>query len=520
MKLSLLDHRRFLLAACCLLATLAPPPARASETKETRQQTIQRCRQELASDDAAARRRAVLLLAVYANYPEVTPLLLNCLQDDDPPVRRSALVSLKNAEVFPDNARPHIFKLLLDPDLEVRRTASSMLGHATGIRMAGQLILSGNVRLKSGKPITQEPWGAEALANVIRALHDQDPVVRRNVLTNCQQFAIPLPQQEIRNFLHDAEESVRIVAVNLYQDLQAPEHEKARDLLQVLASDTSTRVRQQICLQARNLGAAGLPLLKQALQDQAADVRFLALMTLAQQGQETVYPLLQQTLLDENTPLVQRSQLIRCLANYLPASLPLLEKLAVHEAPSLATPSLRLLAQNAALYPQPDLFLKFLDSPQRDLVSTAMMGLRFRLKTLTPDHWQTLLDAKSTEAKRFAILSGLAQLDDDAREQALLNACLDHDLDIRRLALQRLATHRPTDWLDILLASLEDESPLIRQTAAEQLTRFPTAAVQKALANYLPHCTNQRLAGTIRRAIARKPLPDSFLKPAPQKPNP
>ncbi len=513
-----------LLLATLLLGALANAQEQqqqpAAPATETREQTIQRCLVAMKSPEAPERRRAVLLLAVYLDAPEALTAMTAALADPDAIVRRAALVSLKDAQPFPEDARPLLFRLLEDPDLDVRRAASSMLGLAMGIQFGPNVILSGHVRLRAGRPLAQEPWGAEALRHVLAALHAPDDVVRRNVLAACQTFGIPLPRQEAKRFLNDPAEAIRLAAIALYDDLDAPIPERLDDLQPLLTADDSPRVRQQICLFAERLGDAGRPLLQLALADRDRDVRWLALAALARQGHEGLLPQLAAAIRDTETPQPQRLRLLRCLHAYGPQAIPLAQELAdSHDSPALAAAALQLLATNPDDLPQPEPFIKHLDSPHHDLANAALLGLRRRLKTLTPSHWNAVFASRNLTARRFALQSGLMLLDAPHRDQLLLDACLDSDTDIRRLALARLSVHRPPEWHEMLIATLDDEDPAIRDTAAEQLTRFPTAAAQKALRAYLPQCANDRLIPLLEKAISRPPLPERFLQP-PQHPQP
>ena len=108
-----------------------------------------------------------------------------------------------------------VFRLLRDPDVHIRRIASALIPEASGVSLSGPIAITGNITIRAGGGRTDDET-EEALACLNHALSDDDPSVRRNVLSGARFFPKPLSPAKIETFFADPDAEVRTLALIAY----------------------------------------------------------------------------------------------------------------------------------------------------------------------------------------------------------------------------------------------------------------------------------------------------------------
>ena len=476
----------------------------AAVKRETEDQTIAKCLRDLKSDDVAARRRAAMVIGKYQT-PEAEAAVIQCLRDPDRQVRQSALVSLTEERFLPAQARMDIFRLLRDPDVHIRRLASSMLPEASGVMIRGSVQINGNIVIRSGGD-RSEADNAEVLGILNEALDDDDFSVRRNVLAAARYFPQPLDMSRLEKFFHDDSAEVRVLALTLYGRSRNMDARQVLKAVAPLAEDPEPTVRQEVARFADRLGKPGDEILKKLLDDRDTAVKVEAVRAYANHLNDKAFDPLAKLILDENVPVDYRRLLLPPLRDFGERSFPVYESLLNGKNATLAAYAMNVLAMDRSKRFPPSFFIPFLDSPHDDVRKGAMRALNILSRDLKGDDIRQIMKGKNHDGKIFG-LRMCPRLEREDRIQIMQDACLDDDEDVRMLGLRELGVLRPDGWIDLLLASLEDPSRQIQQTAAESLCNYPTEKIQNALREYLPNCKDIRVQRMIQRALARRPIP-------------
>lgn len=482
-----------ILLLCSL--TLFSQPAAEPVLQQNLAATVAQCLKDLQSDDLLTRRAAALLIGKY-DSPEAKKALLNCLQDEDPGIRQSALVSLTEEEFrLPPETGAEILRLLSDPDVHVRRIASSLLDRASqGNRIVGaNIIIRGNLQDNAQ---TQLPL-AEKYLNL--ALQDEDRSVRRNTLLAAGYFPGLLKADRLMPFLQEDSKELQVLALRALSRCREDKAVLAAQL-EALLHSPHAELRRELVNTAANFGEAGLPLLQALAKDPQAAVRLPAIGILARDKSAENLALLKTAVLDENIPAELRSPLVSLLRLYAEQGRPVLEALLQSQSASLRQAALRILALpggNEDFNPAP--FLAALQDSSPENRRLAMSALRRNKTSLSRHQALALLKSKFADLRAFSF-----QLVED---QALLLemaplAILDDEPALRRAALQVYARQKPEDYRDILIAALHDEDSATQELAATYLLpMYRQTEIRAALLEYLPRCQKPQLKLRLQKIL-------------------
>lgn len=520
---------------------VAPPLAEPPQQMESEAETIARCLRDLRSKDVETRRRAAMIIGKY-QVPEAQAAVITCLRDPDAAVRRTALVSLtEEGQLLEAAARLEVFRLLSDPDVHIRRIASSMLGELSiGMRRGLlQLQMSPTQAMDDAakKRLAAESLEAQWTARVLNdALVDEDASVRRNVLLAAQYYPGMFEPARLEAFFTDPSVEMRVLALRAYGGLPGPEEPRLA-ALEPLLNDDDPRVREELARNAARLGAVGTGILRKLAQDPVLAVRVEAVRLYAAQQDPAALPLLMASIRDDAVPLAQRLSLLQTLSVFPNEAGPLYDALLEEGPAALRAVAMRMLATGrfaGAKERSVGFYIDCLDADSDVVVQAAATVLQQRQRDLTAAALQQLLQKRNPEARKLA-LRCTATLSTEEAAELLMDACLDESVPVRQQALQLLVARQIAGWRELLLASLEDSNPAIRQTAAEGLMRaVREPAVRDALTSYLERCSDPHLKLRLERLLAtrlpplpvpptqqqRVPVPTPAARPRPLRPRP
>ncbi len=466
-------------------------------------ETVQACRRRLESPQASERREAVLILGKYS-LPEVSELLGGSLEDADGAVRLAALVSLSENPLFLRQQSFRVRRLLRDPEVQVRRLASSLLSACLEEGpFAGE------------PPAPGEPGELSSL--LADALADEDGEVRRNVLKATPFFHGSLPLASLAPFLDAPSLEVLSLAIPLVVRAEdAPSLRLAA--LSPLLEHPSPAIRE---LLARRLGE--LPGSEAALErlsrDASLSVRGEALLSRCrlaspQEGgalQEEVLALLSPSPGGESLSPEMLRRLLFALEGLSPqaAKEAVLARLGEErETGRLETLWMQVLRHQGWQKEVPlDLLVGAMAAHGGEprLRSLLLSLLRKRAGEMGPGQLAALQGSPSPEARR-SVLDLLRFLPASLGEEALMGCLTDEEVSLRARALEVLSSLRPLGWEELLAATLEDPEPSLQVTAAQGLARAGRLPpqVREAVALWLPQCPDPALGERLRKCLERR----------------
>ncbi len=508
--------------ACVPLRSVAAegPPGAASGAgaeaergagQETEAETIRRCLADVRSPDVRLRRRAVMILGKYRAVPAMNAVVAS-LRDEDEEVRRSAAVAVAEWDVLPAPAQSEVLRLLVDPSVQVRRVASSMLPDVLGGRLAlggAALVVGGDgedVVLAPGRPPA-----AETAALLNRALSDEDLTVRRNVLNAARYLPGVLRRESLEPCLRDPDREVRLAAIQAYSQLRGDERARA-EVLAAAATDPDSAIRREAAAALGRLGAAGTPALERLAADADPGVRVAAARELIPSHYPRGLALLERCLTDETIPAEDRGGLLVYAGLYGQDAKALLTRLSADRSPALRAEALRALARlNEASREGPGFFLQHLSDESPEVRRTAAQGLLRWAGTRgnaggaaggwpRQDDLVRLLGSPFQDVRLLAVrLSGA--LPEAARLEVLTEACLDDDPGVRCEAIASLAMAGEPAALDLVARSLDDPKPEVVLAAVRALSLQSTPRSREILQGFHDRCGDPSLKAALRAVL-------------------
>ncbi len=451
---------------------------------------------DLDSSDVAVRRRAVMVLGKYRN-PLAREGVIRCLEDEDSDVRRSALVSLSEQSLIPPRAQLTIVRLVLDPNIHVRRIASSMLPEVL-LRRRTLFGMSG-VRPSAGAKTGFSPRDDGEIAKLLnQALADEDVTVRKNILTLAPYRPGLLEREGLRACFSSPDQEVRILAIRAYAT--SPGDVGSVEVMLPLVTDPRAVVRREVARVLPRFGAPAVALLRSLATDSDASVRLQAVSGLVRLQDREAFSLLESVLRDELIPGDERRPLVPLLLFYERRAGPLLRDLASTTRPPLQTEAVRLLGNPRTGRTELSYFLELLNAGSGEVRAAAGMVLQRRAHELKPEQIRGLLDSEFPDVRELSVrLAG--RLPPESAFQLLLDACLDDDAGVRCSALRALGRSAAPDRLEILTQSLEDPDPAVQKAAVDGLLALPSAESMVVLRDYLGRCEDPLVALRIQRLL-------------------
>jgi HEAT repeat protein len=237
----------------------------------------------LTHDDPATRIAAATALGQHGKTSRIVGPLVEAFHDPSARVRTAVAFALSRFDALgssipPERMRPVVEHLLRHPDVEARRRVILMLGRSRD--------------------------GPDSVELLLTALHDREGSIRAEAIVALSRFRDPRIEPALRIALTDAEEMVRLRAVDAMERLGTPEP------LPLALKDPSPLVRVQALKALRWTGAEPvLAELLASLRDPAEAVRLEVVELLAGHPTCEVIDALIDTLPRESFPLLRQKML-------------------------------------------------------------------------------------------------------------------------------------------------------------------------------------------------------------------
>jgi HEAT repeat protein len=461
---------------------------------ESTEETISRCLRDLESTDAATRRRAVMVLGKY-EIPQAQFAVIAAFQDPDAEVRRHALVSIAEHLQVPVTAKGAVVALLDDPSLEIRRIASAALR---------DVLLSGGFAVPSAAQQDHEFAGP-----INRALADDDPVVRKNVLGLYPFLRTVIRPQSLAPLMQDDDVEVRALAVRAASQI-LPREELAQ-ALDACSRDPDPRIRLEVVRAALRTAAESLPLLEHMSRDPDVHVRFEAAYTLLRIGAgEGRHDLLDRVLGDEELDEARKARVVATMTDGRDETLERLQGLCRAPAAEMRAAAIQALAATPPRNrPSPGFFLELAADPASSVRAAVASALQTHPESLEPRQLQALSRSPHPELRLAALRLAAKAATPGQNQELLLNAILDDDTGVRSEALRLACTIEMPGWERIAGQSMRDPEPEIVRTGVQTLINRNTPACRTILSDQLEqHRIPPELEPRVRARLRTKPTLD------------
>jgi HEAT repeat protein len=459
------------------------------------EETVNRALEQFQSENPEARRSAIMLLGKYP-VPPARAAISQALGDSDASVRRAALVSVleEQAPITPDIGS-RMLRLLVDPDVSIRRIASSSA--AALIQHAPFTMLPGDVQ-----PRRELPSGTRDYLR--RAFSDTDATVRRNMVAVYPFLRIDLPQETLVALLHDPDNEVAVHALRWALPLlDALTLRKEADRL-LEHPNPLFRLELARSLQTQRDSAAR-DALQKLQEDEHPAVAIEAMLATLHQNPS---PRLYDQLLARYRQSGGRSDAgprIIAAANLLgPESEGYLREWLQDENPSHRQQAAQSYLGTRGAQQDLDFLMSLLEDTAPGVRQQAMQAMMRANQQVTAKHVRHAAESRYPDVRRMA--AGLtAFLRPDQAEDLLMDLLLDDVTDVRLGALHQIGNRRISGWEKIMAISLEEEDPAIRQVGLDWLTRHPTPEVFRLLRDHVNRQPESPLRVRIEVFLRRQP---------------
>jgi len=478
---------------------------------ETEAQTIAKCLKDLGSPDPEVRRRAVLILGKY-RASAARQAVAGRLEDKSAAVRQAALVSLSEGGVLPPGVVGRIVRLLLDPDIHIRRIASSALRRCFSPRQLMIRSLGAPVSVSLPTEALPPTDMKEILSKTLRA---PDPIIRKNLLALSGYLGKYFDPVALRMCLKDRDREVRVLALQACARVLP-----AKELPSVLfpaAQSGDPEVRKAAVRLLPRLLPASLDLLKKLAGDADIGVRTEAVNALAWTRNPAVFPLIQRFLEDDRVPASERARVVTVLIVWPRTVIPFLTRLAETAPPPLRAGALRalgVLGRKGGSGPVAGvsvrLFVEELKSSSTEVRKAAAMAILRRAGELKEADLAAMTRSRFVDVRLLAVQT-IGRVPADVAREVLSDLILDDDMGVRCRAVREMALRRVGDWQFVLAESLRDPEAAVQKAAADALLARRDPMSTKLLSDYLQKSPDSALAEYIR---ARLGTPGPRRRPA------
>ena len=459
-----------------------------NDSHESESETIRKCLEDLNSDADEVRKRAVLILGKYSN-PLAINGIIRSLEDKNPDIRRSALVSLTEKPVM-QNAAESILNMIGDSDVHIRRIASSYIPEIMRSyrnHLQGRLGPSG-----FGK-------SSKKFQNLIsQSFLDEDSIVRKNMMTHHQYFRGLLKKVTLRKLLNDPDREVRVLALNASRVVFP-----GREFIEAvgpLSSDSDPFIRKRLINLLGNLNdSSGDEILHKLLEDKNFEISTEAFLALFRRQDFSIYPELRKRL---DSPQI-KSQTVSNIINLIPlmgedGEEALLELMA-HPSLKHRQVALEVYGRSYRKNANVKMLVNLMNDPSKVIRDTANR-IFLQLQKIEFKEMQSLISSPYLEARQIA-LTVSKRLPLSQAEEVIMELILDEITEIRLLAIEEAIRRRIKGWEMVAEQTLTDEDVEIQQKTVMLLLNVRSKKTDEILLNFTNSTDNTILKQVILEGL-------------------
>ena len=427
---------------------------------ETEKETIDKCVNDLVSKDHMTRRRAVLLLSKYPSEYVFTKMIPS-LEDKDDKVRQSVVVAfIESGRVYRAAILP-LMRRLGDKNVHTRRLVSSAL--------LPRLALY--VSYGSGLPQKERKI-------IMKALHDTDSIVRKNMLKTYQSLKRVIPVHNFKHFLGDDDAQIRLQALMTFSSSFS--FENIKPYLDKLISDKNPKIRLQTLKTISRFRTSSMTYLEKMAKDKDLNISSRAM---AYSRNEKYLAQLKMSILDESAASDLIRDLLSTVVSWNDGAQAFVASLLTH------SDEIRRYAALQALYRVRFTVghRKLMKLVNEDSARIRKLACGFLNRgKLSAADLEKMAISDYSDIRQFSLSSVLKLFakNPDVLD-TLYELMLDEDLSIRSMALKTLWKLKLEDRFDIMEKSLEDDEKLIRNLAVQILLGSSELKARQILHKYL-----------------------------------
>ncbi|MBK1859079.1 HEAT repeat domain-containing protein [Cerasicoccus arenae] len=439
------------------------PPELMAQPRLTQQEreTIQRALADMQSDKAEMRVGAVMLLSKY-HANEAKKAVVEALNDPNARVRRAAVVSIAEwRHGLPVEAVEPVLLHIADEDVEVRRSVSSIIPQMMSIMQMASMI-----RPDFGN----RPLSPEVRRALMGAYHDEDAVVRRNILTNSSNLNLSTPPEVFVEMLDDSDRGVRLEAIPLAIGYGNPVQwtKPAQKIIE--GDDTVAQLRLTAELGRRGL-PEGIELLRQISQLDNLEIAAEAHLSLFRwTGEPPELDWLIKALVADRLTQDQAQRLLQMLRNYEGLAAPLAPALTELRSSVLRLEAVRLFVSLDLAEQYPEIMARILMDSNQEIRAMGMTQYYVHPELVNDEIIDGLIDNPHADVRAALVQLAIRQPRAEA-EGLLYDLMLDEAVDVRIAALETISTMRLEGWPEVVSASLEDQDIAMQRTAVVIMLR-------------------------------------------------
>ncbi len=420
------------------------------ENPDAVQATIDRAIEDLLDGSVEHQVGAAMILGKYA-HPRARRALRDALDHDEVRVRRAALISVleQRSGRLSRELVERMLLMLGDPDVEIRRQISSVLGQLS----AALRIASTRGPRPPGSRANSLPEGFPEVLH--RAFRDDDVVVRRNMLTNYHAFPLGGARRSILvASLADDDRQVRLQALRLAGQYVPTDAFLEAALEHPLGNDSAWDREL-----ARQLGRHRHPDSRETLR-RLRDSEDRTTAIEAEVSTFQLDPNLDSPIFDrlrtERVPEDPAQRAVRLLYRLdQEVAWEITRSLLDAESAVVRTEAVTLWLNLSPEFPEKDNILRLLDD-RSSHVRERVLGFLHAHANRTPPGIVRDLARHDRREVRESVFRHLRHQPEEVVREVLFDLLIDDDLPLRRRALEQVAAQQLDDWKRVVRASLRD----------------------------------------------------------------
>lgn len=483
---------RFILGEGVPRSILPPHMLEDEKLSEAEEATIERALRDLDSDNPEHRAGAVMLLGKY-EYERARQAVLTGLGDSSARVRRAALVSVTEwNRQAPPEAALKVLAMVGDPDVEIRRLASSLVSSMYMVRRIAQMF-----QQREGG--TEEAMLPETVKDsLLQAFTDEDALVRRNMITQIHTAGVQVPGDTLLTLMLDTDRNVRLEAIALAGSRVPPGAFLSQ--AEKLLDDEDRGVRLRLARQLASM-PEGDALLTELTQDEDAEVSAEAMLgRLNWRPRDDVFMALMQRLWDGTLRREQAQRFLQWMRRGRELAQPHVIELLGLEDNTLRQEAARLFFNFRMADGYPGVLPELLHDRSADIRRLATGYLHAEPALINPALLEAMLQNRYPDVRK-SLVSLCEHLPAAEGDEVLLDLLLDDNMEVRTTALQSIVTRQNEGWRIALRHSLRDPQVDMQRAALNLVMRLPQDDARALLEDFVRENPDGPLVPIIRRYL-------------------
>jgi len=484
--------------------TIAITPVRTSQSE-----TITQAGEDLRFGKVGERVGAAKLLGKYPSQYS-SAMLVGALDDQDPLVRRSAMVSLtehaRNGFPLYDTALVEkVFSKLGDPDVEVRREVSSMIPRLSSGLTRSKVEM---VEINGNKQFRTLPGSMRSDLKVLsaRAFLDEDAIVRQNLLKYHQYLRIAIPPDALVRLLSDSDLGVLLEALGkIYSNAS---HPVVVNKIKDLATHTNKGIRLKVIDVARDSNRYHpdyRSILRSITKDPDSEVACMAAVELARFGEtlsSEVVNNIKDYLLNARGMNSSVTTILYAVSAMGKDAIAIYSALTKHSSSQMRGVAWQRYLNLVKGWDKPEFWLPALNDRDGGVREKVLLSLRGRVSQLDVDEVKVLVGSKYSDVRIFAGQSFLSA-EKEAIDQYGFDLLIDENSIVRATTIRAMGARRLPGWLKIMSRSLLDDDYVIQRAAMDALLGDHKEGLEE-LKKYVVKYPQSRISSLARAELNRK----------------